>query len=48
MELAQGHISGVERSGSATRELISEMNLKEMGCGDGRWMELAQDHVQWC
>jgi hypothetical protein len=40
-------ISGVEPSGSATRELISEMDLREMGCEDGRWMELAQDRVQW-
>ena len=23
------------------------MDLKEIGCEDGRWMELAQDHVQW-
>jgi hypothetical protein len=35
-------ISGVEFSGSATRELlISKMGLGEMGCDDGRWMELA-------
>ena len=40
-------ISGVEPSGSATRELISEMDLREIGCEDGRWMELAQDRVQW-
>jgi hypothetical protein len=41
-------ISGVEPSGSATRELVfSKMDLREMGCEDGRWMELAQDHVQW-
>jgi hypothetical protein len=36
-----------ETSGSATRELISKMDLGEMGCEDGRWMELAQDRVQW-
>jgi hypothetical protein len=40
-------ISGVETSGSATRELISKMDLREMGYEDGRWMELAQNRVQW-
>ena len=40
-------ISGVEPSGSATRELISKMGLREIRCEDGRWMELAQDRVQW-
>jgi len=23
------------------------MDLMEIGCGDGRWMELAQDRVLW-
>jgi len=23
------------------------MYLREIGCEDGRWMELAQDRVQW-
>ena len=23
------------------------MGLVEVGCEDGRWMELAQDHVEW-
>jgi len=23
------------------------MDLREMGCEDRRWMELAQDRVQW-
>jgi len=23
------------------------MDLRNMGCEDGRWMELAQDRVQW-
>ena len=32
---------------SAARELISEMDLMEIGCEDGRWIELAQDRVQW-
>ena len=41
-------ISGVEPPDSATRQLlISTMDLREIGCGDGRWMELAQDRVQW-
>jgi hypothetical protein len=39
--------SGVEPSNSATRELIGKMDLREAGCEDGRWMELAQDRVQW-
>jgi hypothetical protein len=39
-------ISGVEPSGSATAVLVSKMDLSEMGCEDGRWMELAQDRVQ--
>jgi len=26
--------------------MISEMDLREIGCEDGRWMELAQDSVQ--
>ena len=40
-------ISGVEPSGSATRGLIGKMDVREIGCEDGRWMELAQDRVQW-
>jgi hypothetical protein len=27
--------------------LISNMHLKEIGSEDGRWIELAQDRVQW-
>jgi hypothetical protein len=27
--------------------LIGRMELREIGCEDGRWMELAQDCVQW-
>jgi hypothetical protein len=39
--MARFRTSGVEPSGSATRELlISKMGLGEMGCDDGRWMEL--------
>jgi len=26
--------------------LISEMDLREIGCEDGKWAELAQDRVQ--
>jgi hypothetical protein len=41
-------ISGVETSGSATRELvISKMDLRVTGCEDRRWMKLTQDRVQW-
>jgi len=36
-------ISSVEPWGSATTVL----DLMEIGCEDGRWMELAQDCVQW-
>jgi hypothetical protein len=44
--VAGSGVSGVEPSGSATSQLISEMDLRETGCEDGRWMELAQDRVQ--
>jgi hypothetical protein len=27
--------------------LINEMDLREIGCEDGRWMELAQGRFQW-
>ena len=37
-------ISGVEPSGSATRELISKVDLREIVCGDGRWMDHAGEH----
>jgi hypothetical protein len=47
IELAVFGISGVEPSGSATTVLVSKMDLSEIGCEVGRWMELAQDHVQW-
>jgi hypothetical protein len=29
------------------RRISIKMNLVEVGCEDGRWMELAQDCVQW-
>jgi hypothetical protein len=25
----------------------TDMNLRELGSGDGNWIELAQDTVQW-
>jgi hypothetical protein len=25
----------------------TKIDLGEIGCGDGRWVELAQDHFQW-
>jgi hypothetical protein len=40
-------ISGAEPWGSATTVLVSKMDLREIGCEDGRWMELAHVHVQW-
>jgi hypothetical protein len=27
--------------------VINKMDLMEIGCKDERWMELAQDRVQW-
>jgi hypothetical protein len=35
------HLEDQEENGEVT------LNLREMGCEDGRWMELAGDHVQW-
>jgi hypothetical protein len=40
-------ISGVEAWGSATTMLASEIDRSEIVCEDGKWMELAQDRVQW-
>jgi hypothetical protein len=39
--VASSAISGVEPSGSATRE------FRGTGYEGGRWIELAQDRVQW-
>jgi hypothetical protein len=39
--VAGSAVSGVEPSGSATRE------FRGTGYEDGRWIELAQDRVQW-
>jgi hypothetical protein len=54
IELAQDSVQwrafvteGVELSGSATRQVVSQMELRKIGCEDDRWMELAQDRVQW-
>ena len=40
-------ISGVEPSGSATRELVSKMDIRETGCEAVRWLELVQNCVKW-
>jgi hypothetical protein len=41
-------ISGVEPSDSATRVFVNyKMNPREIGYEDGKWMELAQNRVQW-
>jgi hypothetical protein len=40
-------ISRIEPSGSVTRDSIIKTDLREIGCEDGRWMELSQDRVQW-
>jgi hypothetical protein len=45
--VAGSGISSVEPPGSPESYLISKMDLREMGCEDGRWMKLAQDRVQW-
>ena len=37
----------MECSGEQCWQRVSEMDLMEMGCEDGRWIELTQDHVQW-
>jgi hypothetical protein len=41
------YISGVETWGSAITVLVGKIDLSEIGCEVGRWMELAQDRVQW-
>jgi hypothetical protein len=38
-------INGVEPLCSAARELVRKVDLMEIRCEDGRWMELAQDRV---
>jgi hypothetical protein len=43
--------SCIEPLGSVTRELVGWLvgwlDVSEICCEDGRWMELAQDCVQW-
>jgi hypothetical protein len=34
-------------SGSSTTVLMSKVDLRDMGCVNGRWIDLAQDRVQW-
>jgi hypothetical protein len=42
------YISGVVLSCSATKgQLVSTMDLSEIGYEEEKWMELAQDRVQW-
>jgi len=46
--LAGFGIKVVEASGSATGSyLISSRDFMELSFQDGRWMELAQDRLQW-
>jgi len=45
--VAGSGISVIEPSGSATTVLVNKIDLIDVGCEDGRWMELAQDRVQW-
>jgi hypothetical protein len=40
-------VTCVEPSGSTARELISKLDLREIGSEDERWMGVAQDRVQW-
>jgi hypothetical protein len=37
---------GVDPSSYAARKLLMKKLLREVGCEDGRWMELAQYIVQ--
>jgi len=39
--------SSIELCGSVTTVLVTRVDLTEIRCEGGRWMELAQDHVQW-
>lgn len=39
-------ISGIELFGSATRDVICQMDLEEAGCAVRKWLELVQDHDQ--
>jgi len=37
---------GFEPSGYSARKLLMKKQLREVGCGNGSWMELAQYIVQ--
>jgi hypothetical protein len=39
-------VSGVEPLCSAIRQLIGKLDLREICCEDGRWMDMAQDRFQ--
>lgn len=39
-------VSGVETSGYATRQKIGKVDIRKIGCVDGKWMEMAQDRIQ--
>jgi len=39
-------VSGVETSGYATRQKIIKVDIRKLGCGDGRCLEMAQDRVK--
>jgi len=38
-------ISGVEPPGSAPRELLTLLDLREICCEDGRWMKLSRNCI---
>jgi len=40
-------INVLKLSSSAIRSLVSKTGLREIRCEGGRWVELAQDDVQW-
>jgi hypothetical protein len=48
MDLVVGFgVIGVEPWSSATTDLVIKMDLREIGCEDERWIELAENHAQW-
>jgi hypothetical protein len=38
-------LSIIKLPGSVTT--VSNLDLREVCCEDGRWIEVVQDHVQW-
>jgi len=44
--VAGSGISVIEPAGSATTVLVIKIDLMDIGCEDGRWMELAHDRFQ--